>query len=239
MADIKQIRFDEQQDILPNNVQLPHAQHLACILLVDTSGSMAGESIKRLNEAINEFKEQTMLDEIARNSVDIAIVEFNSYATVIQDFVPLPEMQTVTLNPRGVTSMGAGIELAIDMVKARTRLYASLGTPSYKPWIIMITDGAPTDDITVAKQRIEEEENKGSYGKLKFWAIGVPGFDVNTLTTLSRRCISIDKARFKGLFNWLSESMVAISSSSVNENIALPPIKPQEGENIAVIPTNW
>lgn len=234
MQEINQITFG---DVLPS---VPHEQHLACVLLLDTSGSMAlNGAIGKLNKAVNDFKEQTMMDELAQKRVDIAIVEFNNQVNVIQDFVPIPDMKPVVLNASGMTAMGEGINKAIDMVKDRVKLYANLGTPSFKPWIFMITDGAPSDEIEVAKQRIRDEESKGSSGKLKFWAIGVPGYDKKTLTSISKRCIAIDQASFTGIFNWLSQSMVAISASSVSENVPVPPIESAEGESYVVLPSEW
>lgn len=232
MTEIRQEEFDKMPG---ETVAAPNEPHLACVLLLDTSGSMEGEPIKSLNEAINNFKEQTSTDDLARKRVDIAIVEFNSHARVVQDFVPLPQMQPVELEASGLTAMGEGINLAIDLVKDRNRFYATMGTPCFKPWIFMITDGAPTDDIEEAKARILEEESKGKHGKLKFWSVGVPGYSKETLTSLSKRVIESEEAAFKDIFNWLSESMVTISVSKVDENPALPDLP----ENARVIPTDW
>lgn len=175
------------------------------------------------------------MDELAQKRVDIAIIEFNDTARVVQDFTPLPQLQPVTLSAAGCTAMGEGINLAIDKVKERNGFYASMGTPCFKPWIFMITDGAPTDDISAARQRILDEENKGSYGKLKFWAVGVPGYSKETLQSLTKRCIALDEAKFSGIFDWMSESMVAISVSRVDENPQLPNLP----KGAQVIPTDW
>ena len=67
-----------------------------------------------------------------------------------------------------------------------------MGTPYYQPFIFLITSGAPTDDITAAAERIKIEENKGEFGKLKFWAVGIPGADFEFLKTLSRRVIKLE-----------------------------------------------
>ena len=48
--------------------------HLACVLLLDTSGSMA-RSIDNLNNAINDFKKAVSMDELSKKRVDVAIVE--------------------------------------------------------------------------------------------------------------------------------------------------------------------
>ena len=138
-------------------IAAPNEAHLACVLLLDTSGSMGGPPIDSLNRALQDFKDKVSMDEMAQKRVDIAIVEFNSNARVVQDFTPISQMTPVTLAATGTTAMGAGINMAIDMVKDRNRFYNSLGTPVFKPWIFMITDGAPTDDIEAAARRIQEE----------------------------------------------------------------------------------
>lgn len=212
MPELRQSSFNE---VPGGGISAPGEPHMACVLLLDTSGSMYGDAIDSLNRAINDFKEQTSMDELAQKRVDIAIIEFNDTARVVQDFTPLSQMQSVTLSASGCTAMGAGINLAIDKVKERNRFYNSMGTPCFKPWIFMITDGAPTDDIESARQRIIDEESKGTHGKLKFWAVGVPGYSKETLTSLTKRCIALNEANFNGIFNWLSESMVTISVSRV------------------------
>lgn len=232
MTELRQLTFNE---VSGGGIVAPFEPHMACVLLLDTSGSMSGSPINSLNKAINDFKEQTSLDELAQKRVDIAIIEFNDTARVVQDFTPLPQLQPVTLSATGCTAMGAGINLAIDKVKERNRFYASMGTPCFKPWIFMITDGAPTDDISAARQRILDEESKGSHGKLKFWAVGVPGYSKETLLSLTKRCIALDEAKFSGIFDWMSESMVAISVSRVDENPQLPNLP----EGAQVIPTDW
>ncbi len=217
-------------------VAAPGEPHLACVLLLDTSGSMSGDPIDSLNRAINEFKAKTSMDELAQKRVDIAIIQFDDHARVVQDFTPISQMEPVELDAGGCTAMGEGINLAIDKVKERNRFYASLGTPCFKPWIFMITDGAPTDDITSAIQRIQEEENKGTHGKLKFFALGVPGYDKDTLFQLTKRVMALSDTDFSGIFNWMSESMVAISVSRVGDEAKLD--APLPG-NARVVPSDW
>jgi len=211
-----------QETFGPPKVANPGEPHLACVLLLDTSGSMAGPPIDSLNQALRDFQSKVSLDEMAQKRVDIAIVEFNSTARLVQPFTPVSEMTPVTLQPTGSTAMGEGINMAIDIVKERNRFYATLGTPCFKPWIFMMTDGAPTDDIESARLRIQEEESKGKHGKLKFFALGVPGYEKDTLFKLTNRVMELRNTDFSGIFNWMSESMVTISVSRVGEEPPLP-----------------
>ena len=232
MPELRQTGFGE---VPGREIAAPGEPHMACVLLLDTSGSMEGGPINSLNKAINDFMEQTSMDDLAQKRLDIAIIEFNDYARVVQEFTPLLQMKPVSLTAGGVTSMGEGINLAIDKVKERNRFYAEMGTPCFKPWIFMITDGAPTDDIALARQRILEEEQKGSNGKLKFWALGVPGYREDVLISLTKRCIELSDTSFKGIFDWLSESMVAISVSRVGDN----PVLGDLPDNARTIPSDW
>ena len=100
-------------------------------------------------------------------------------------------MEPIVLQASGSTKMADGIKVAIDLVKDRNRFYKKLGTPCYKPWIFMITDGYPDidQDMEAVAERIRIEESKGSYGKLKFWACGVGQYDKTTMFKLTKRVI--------------------------------------------------
>ena len=53
--------------------------HMACLFLVDTSGSMSGESINSLNVGINRFKEEVCRDKRTKEILDVAIFRFYFY----------------------------------------------------------------------------------------------------------------------------------------------------------------
>ena len=115
----EQLNFDQ---IIRNT----NEGHLSCALLLDTSGSMNGAAIRNLNSAIKQFKQDVCSDPDARNRVDVALVTFNSEVNVINDFCPVTEMQTPELYADGLTDMAAGIQVALDLVKGRTRMYQKM-----------------------------------------------------------------------------------------------------------------
>ena len=220
---MEQISFSDETP----RIEATNEPHLACVILLDTSGSMSG-CIDNLNNAISQFKTEVCRSEESRNRVDVAIVEFNDDVRVVQDFVPVTEMQPTNLHATGVTVMGRGINKAIDLVKQRNQFYNNLGTPCFKPWIFMITDGSPcgepASEFERAKNRIKEEESKGEVGKLKFFAVAVENARRDTLMELTDRVIELREANFDGIFNWLSDSMVTISVSSPNDENKLNPL---------------
>ncbi|MBR4411432.1 MAG: VWA domain-containing protein [Firmicutes bacterium] len=231
--------FKEEQTYKTiRNVNEPH---LAFLLLLDTSTSMGSKvgmktKIQLLNEAIARLKAQMMMDEFAASRVDIAVVEFNSGARVVCDWVPLSEFKAPVLEAEGMTSMGEGGNLAIDMVKERRRFYKEMGTPSYAGHIFMITDGEPNDDTTRLKQRIAEEDAKDpSKCKMKWFSCAVPGADENFLAGLSKRKVALDSHDFGKMFNWIGQSLVIVSNSKVGENPQLPALP----EGMRVVPSDW
>lgn len=223
--------------------QTPYAEiaavnepHMPVLLLLDTSGSMNGKPLEELIEGYNQFFKQTSTDELAMKRVDIAMIQFGNDVRTIQDFIPLSkavEMPLPALAADGQTPMGEAIEKAVQMVRDRCRVYDEAGIPHYKPWIFMITDGEPTDDITNAKTLIRQREDTG---RLKFFSVAVNGANTTILSSLSKRTIqATEKDQFKDIFNWISKSMSIISASCVTENPQLPELP----ENFRVVPTDW
>lgn len=237
---IKKGSFPERNEQVYESIRNPSEPHLAFLLLLDTSTSM-GESaghktkIQLLNEAVARLKKQMMADEFAATRVDIAVVEFNDGARVVCDWVPLSQFQAPVLEAEGMTAMGEGGNLAIDMVKERRRFYKQMGTPSYQGHIYMISDGQPNDDVTSLMQRIKDEEAKGPYGKLKWFSCAVPGADEAFLASLSKRKVAVEDNDFGKLFDWIGKSLCIVSCSDVDEKVHYPNLP----EGMRVIPDDW
>lgn len=200
----------------------PSEPHMACLLLLDTSGSMSGDPINNLNYAINVFKDEVIKDEKTRNIVDIAVVEFNDETRVVQEFVPIEQLNPIELQAGGTTEMGDAILTAIDMVDERSRFYYQTGTVPYKPWIVVISDGGPTDDITDAVKKIKDHEENG---KIKVFALGVEGYDSQTLHRLAgKKVMRLQGHSFDGFFNWLNKSMRNMSKVAPGEKPQAEPL---------------
>jgi uncharacterized protein YegL len=191
-----------------------------CVLLLDTSGSMAGAPIRQLNEGIQLFKQELLSDPLATKRVEVAMVTFGP-AKIETDFHTVPNFIPATLSASGDTPMGAAISLGIDMVNKRKQEYKSHGVSYYKPWIILITDGAPTDMWQSAAALVKEGESSKSFA---FFAIGVEGANIDTLQQISTRApLKLKGLMFKEFFMWLSASMKMVSSKNPGSNINLLP----------------
>ncbi len=191
-----------------------------CVLLLDTSGSMYGEPVRALNEGVRLFKQELMLDPLALKRVEVAMITFGP-VTIESEFHTVPNFHPRELDTTGNTPMGAAILTAIDLVKQRKSEYRAGGISYYKPWIILITDGAPTDDWEQAALRVHEGESAKSFA---FFAIGVEGANMNILSRISARTpLKLKGLMFREFFQWLSASMKMVSSKNPGSAINLLP----------------
>src|SRR6187549_2152384 len=94
----------------------------ACLLLLDTSGSMQGPKITQLNAGLLKFAEQLRADSMAAKRVEVAVVTFGP-VRVVQNFVTADSFVPVPLEASGNTPIGAAIERAVGLVSERKKAY--------------------------------------------------------------------------------------------------------------------
>ena len=206
----------------PEFVQNPE-NRCPVILLLDTSGSMIGEAMTALNQGVNLFKENIQADTKASLSVEVALITFGP-VKLVQDFVTIDQFNPPPLVADGVTPMGEAIEYALDLLTTRKAVYQENGIQYYRPWIFMITDGAPTDLWQDASARIRQGE---ADRKFCFFSVAVEGADLKTLSQIApgdRPPVLLNGLDFQALFVWLSKSMKRVSSGRVGEAVELPPV---------------
>lgn len=198
----------------------------ACVLLLDTSGSMGGAPIAALNEGLSTFKDALAKDPVASKRVEVAIVTFDSNVRLLQDFVTIEQFNPPVISDLGpATLMSAGINMALELVHNRKTLYRSNGVTYYQPWIFMITDGAPTEsdeEVRRAGERVKEAETNR---RLSFFAVGVERADMEKLRGISvRDPVKLKGLDFKAMFVWLSASMQKVSASKIGQQAPLQPV---------------
>jgi uncharacterized protein YegL len=193
------------------------------VLVLDTSGSMQGAPIQALNEGIQAFKQDVLRDVQATLSLETAIVTFGKDGVQkIQDFVGIDRFQPPALAADGLTPMGEAVILALDLLEARKGAYKSNGVQYYRPWLVLITDGAPTDDWQSSAQRLREAEGDNRVIAL---AVAVQNARLDILKQFSLRPpAALNGLDFRDLFLWLSNSMKRVSAGKVGEAVALPPM---------------
>jgi uncharacterized protein YegL len=217
MTTIDQIPFGA-----PEFVENPEPR-CPCLLLLDTSHSMQGQPISELNNGLVAFKDELAADALAMKRVEVGIITFGPVAT-LADFHTVDAFQPPRLSTSGDTPMGAAIMQGIEMVRQRKDSYKTNGVFYYRPWIFLITDGAPTDQWAAAADAVRQGEASNAFS---FFAVGVQGADMNTLNQIAPRgALKLSGHRFRDLFAWLSSSLKGVSHSQSHSPNGQGPLVP-------------
>jgi uncharacterized protein YegL len=176
---------------------------------------MQGRPIAELNEGIRLYRSELLADPLAAKRVEVAVVTFGEEAKTVSDFTTAEHFEPPLLHADGSTPMGAAINLGLAMVEQRKLAYRANGVPYFRPWIFLITDGAPTDEWRFAARKVKSgEEHRG----FAFFAVGVEGADFDVLREVATRApLKLQGLRFRDLFQWLSNSQRSLSQSTPGE----------------------
>lgn len=202
------------------------ATRIPVCLVLDTSGSMSGEPIVKLRKALKSFITDILQNDVSKAATDLAVITFGSKVLTLSDFQNVKPGLEIEFAAGGKTPLGEAIGLANQLVARRTALYQGTGVEYHKPWVVLLTDGAPTDSIeSSVAETIRAIENN----KINFFPVAVGEYaDMDVLKRFSpnRAPLVLAELKFNEFFSWLSESVQRVSESMPGEEIKLPPVAP-------------
>ena len=221
-----------------------------CVLLLDVSDSMSevvanagqdtGQTVHQdgktyrvvsggttridlLNAGLVTLKDTLAADTLASKRAEIAIVTFGGSVNTVQEFVTAEHFQPPHLHTSGSTPMGQAIIVGLEMIAQRKAIYRVNGISYYRPWVFLITDGGPDprDPWQAAAAQVKQGEAAKSFA---FFTVGVEGANFDILAQIATRApVKLKGINFRELFLWLSQSMQAVSQSSPDDKVSLPP----------------
>lgn len=187
---------------------------MVLFFLVDTSGSMSGEKIGSLNDAIRETVPD--LKDLSSNNPDAAIkIAVLQFDTDVRWLYPQPidseGFLWNDLQAGGLTSLGAALNELNGKLSKTQFLQEAAG--SYAPVIILLSDGGPTDDF--AKGLANVKQNNWFKHAIKVAiAIGNDA-DKNVLTQFTGNSEAVIEVHNKSALKAIIK-FVSVTSSQVN-----------------------
>ena len=193
------------------------ATRISVCIVIDTSYSMIGEKLNAVNEGISRFIKECMANPFARNAVDLNIIACgNSEPEEVQPFANVKDVKFIPLKAGINTPLGASVELALDNITAQRRRYGEYGISSYKPWLIIMSDGRSTDNVDEAAAEVKELVGSN---RLRVCCINMNTSDKASAEDLIKfspdgEAGTIDAMTIKDFFSDLSRSATEVSTQA-------------------------
>jgi uncharacterized protein YegL len=201
-------------------------QRTPLALVLDCSGSMAGQPLEQLNQGLALLEQELKGDSIAAKRVRLMVVTFGGYdaAQVTGDWVDAMEFVAPALRADGTTPTGAAVDLALAKIEDEKQRFKQAGVAYTRPWLFLMSDGEPTDAWQAAAGRCRQAEQAH---KVAVFPIAVgEAANAATLGEFSGKGAAAVKRltglKFRELFLWLSTSMKVVSQSRPGGQVQLP-----------------
>ena len=209
------------------------AARIPLCFCADISGSMGRENaegkkpIEELNTFLNDMMAYIRGEASLSQSVEVAIVTFQSQVDVVRDFALCKEDDApVSLVPAGGTALAHGVDKALEILEARKTMYKDNTIDYYQPILILVTDGKPgdLDDLPAVA---DKTTNLSNDGKLSLFpvVIGADGDEAKWRSIMDcLKCLSPNHAplhlkglQFQGLLEFLGKSLERLHDSGGEE----------------------
>jgi uncharacterized protein YegL len=117
--------------------------------------------------------------------------------------------------------MGAAVIESLALLEKEKRCYSEMGIEYFQPWLVLMTDGEPTDDITEAVRQCGELVSRR---KLTVFPVAIGG-EAN-LATLGVFAPTLEPLRvgsddLKHFFRWLVASIKTQSMSNAGDKASV------------------
>ncbi|MEO8360066.1 MAG: VWA domain-containing protein [Vicinamibacteria bacterium] len=186
---------------------------LPVYLVIDTSGSMAGEPIEAVKNGVQVLISELKKDPYALENAHVSLLSFDSAAHVLVPLTELTAFQVPALTASGSTELGAALALLAKQIGNEVSKTTASQKGDWKPLVFLMTDGSPTDNW---QSGLAELKN-AKIGMIVACAAG-SGADSTVLKQITEVVVKLDttdSATIRSFFKWVSAS-IAIGSQKVD-----------------------
>lgn len=207
------------------NFTVASARPLPVIVLADCSGSMSADGkIAAMNQSLAEMIRSFAELDAANAEVHLCVIRFGDRTEVALPLQPAGMAHFAPLPATGSTPLGAALSLAADLLEDR----GAIPSRAYRPTVILVSDGQPTDDWETPLGRFGEGTRAGKADRM---ALGIGAdADLAMLRTFlddpeKQVFKAADAAQIRSFFKFATMSVTQRSKSANPSNIVrlLPP----------------
>jgi uncharacterized protein YegL len=190
-------------------------RRLPVYLLLDTSGSMSGESIEAVKNGVQIMISSLRQNPQAIETAFLSVITFDSNAQQIIPLTDLASFQMVDIKASGVTALGEALKLVAHKIDTEVAKTTSEQKGDWKPLVFIMTDGIPTDDWQSGLNEFKQRKTAFTVA----CAAG-SGADTNILKQITENVVSLDTADSASIgkfFQWVTAS-IGVSSTKVEDS---------------------
>lgn len=200
---------------------------------------MDGAPIDELNAALSKVKEDILCDPLLANRLEIGIVAFDDEGRIERPIDLISgDSSFPVLTIGGTTNLVSGMNIAMSMVEDRKSFYKANGEQYYRPYIVLITDGEPTntsDEIDALDAEIQSKSDEKRFVFIPFATKSVTTEGMKLLAKLTAQSaderlknrgsvwLMKDVSKFGEVFAFVSASVSAAMNQGGTASVSLTP----------------
>lgn len=186
---------------------------LPVVLLLDVSGSMSGEKIIDLRDAVVEMVNSYVEQKQRERVIEVAIITFGARVELYTEYTPVEKLQKDGIpqfRADGGTPLGAALRMAKDLLEDEET------TPrgNYAPAVVLVSDGEPNDEW---RGPMQDFISKGRTRKAQRFAVAI-GTEANQ--DMLMQFAQASQLYFADNAKSLADAFTIISTRSANSSNA-------------------
>ena len=172
----------------------------------------------KIHEGLKNFYDAVIDDDMACDSCESAIVTFNDRAKLYEGFSSVEEKSVPNFSSLigGNTNVTPAIRMALDLLAKQKEFYKNNKISYFQPWLVLFTDGLPTDDVSAIKRELMQMQDDDKLSVYTMALSDDPDL-LNALRGFSKkqpiRCA--DPKEIQRFFDFLAKSVSVVAAGGI------------------------